>query len=399
MNFKNQFFEHNDKLESQSSYKNVGWTLGNACPLRCRQCYSRIIRDKGQDLTKEIIDKIINQLVKISVKTVNLGGNEPIYTNGLNIKKSLLPYIIDKLYEKKIAIGITTAGITLTQLEKHFPQSIKKINDVDISIDSPIAEEHDKNRGVIGIFSLAMKSLDICKKYNIPRSLIMCGMNWNFNKTRLIKLIDLAKKNNANIRINPIKPIEKDHLKLVLSPKQFFDGLNIILNRCNPIDLSDPAWAVAGGNIPTVSGCPCGTNSFRINAINSEGKIPLSPCVYLHDYMVGDLLKDDIENILDSPQFKTFRRRKANPQLIRGCQNCPHIKICGGGCASRAYLTKLHKNKNFQKSLFIRDPYCPKKILGPNSTKKTNHLIKSEHNLVHQGYLCTGIFKPKNEKK
>lgn len=397
-NFQNQFFEYNKEPESEPSYKNVGWTLGNDCPLKCKQCYSRIIRNKGQNLTKEIVDKVINQLIKISVETVNLGGNEPIYTNGLDISKSLLPYIIDKLYEKNIAIGITTAGITLTQLEKHFPESLKKINDVDISIDSPIADEHDKNRGVSEIFNLAIESLDICKKYNISRSLIMCGMKWNFNKTRLIKLIDLAKKCDANLRINPIKPIEPSHLKLVLSPKQFFDGLNVILNRCDPIDLSDPAWAVAG-NIPSVSGCPCGTTSFRINAINSEGKIPLSPCVYLHDYMVGDLLKDDIQNILETPQFKTFRRRKSNPQLINGCKGCLYIKVCGGGCASRAYLNlnKFHGDKKVEKSLFVQDPYCPKKILESKIAKEIHELVKPNHKLVHQGYLCTGIFKPKNE--
>lgn len=33
--------EHLDLEEVLPSYKNVGWSLGNSCPLRCKQCYSK----------------------------------------------------------------------------------------------------------------------------------------------------------------------------------------------------------------------------------------------------------------------------------------------------------------------------------------------------------------------
>jgi radical SAM protein with 4Fe4S-binding SPASM domain len=392
--------EHTDLPEAEPNYKNVGWSLGNACPLSCKHCYSKSAREPGQDLTKEAVDRVVNQLTSLEVKTVNLGGNEPIYTNGLNPKKSLLPYILDSITKKGMLVGITTSGITLVELEKFFPGYVEKINDVDISLDSPRSYEHDQNRGRNGVYKLAMQALEICKEHQIPRSFIMCAMNWNFTPERINEMIDLAIKHQANYRINPIKPLEPEHMNIVLTPEQFYQGLMIILARCEPIDLSDPAWA-SSVNIPSniVSGCPCGITSFRIHSITPDGKMPISPCIYLHDYKYGDLQTMEIQEILNSPPFQAFRRRKANPEVIEGCQGCSQIFVCGGGCAARAYLHRLHKEGDGKRTLFVKDPYCPKDyVLKSQTQTKQVSIKKSEYALVHEGYLCTGIFLPKENR-
>ena len=84
-------------MEVKRQIKNIGWTLGNDCPCKCKHCYSMSVREKGQNLTKEIVDKVIEQVEKIGVETINLGGNEPIFTNGLKVQDSLLPYILKEL--------------------------------------------------------------------------------------------------------------------------------------------------------------------------------------------------------------------------------------------------------------------------------------------------------------
>lgn len=42
--------------------KNIGWTLGNDCPCKCKHCYSFSVRKKGKNLTQEIVDKVIEQI-------------------------------------------------------------------------------------------------------------------------------------------------------------------------------------------------------------------------------------------------------------------------------------------------------------------------------------------------
>ena len=55
--------------------KNIGWTLGNDCPCKCKHCYSFTVRKKGQNLTKEIVDKVIEQIqkdLKVSVEEMTV---------------------------------------------------------------------------------------------------------------------------------------------------------------------------------------------------------------------------------------------------------------------------------------------------------------------------------------
>ena len=173
--------------------KNIGWTLGNDCPCKCKHCYSFSVRQKGKNLTKEIVDKVIEQIEKLNVETVNLGGNEPIFTNGLDVKKSMLPYILKELNKRNIKVGITTAGISLIALKNTYPECLELLNDVDISLDSPFENEHNENRGG-DVYKYAIQALEICKEYNIESGIIMCAMNWNFTKDRIDALLEIAKK-------------------------------------------------------------------------------------------------------------------------------------------------------------------------------------------------------------
>jgi len=112
--------EHADRPECDMQIQNIGWTLGNDCPYHCSHCYSMSARRKGMNLEKWMVDRVIAQLVVLGVKTVNLGGNEPIFTNGLDVRQTLLPYVIESLVDKGIIVGLTTSGITLHKLHQHF---------------------------------------------------------------------------------------------------------------------------------------------------------------------------------------------------------------------------------------------------------------------------------------
>lgn len=367
--------------------KNIGWTLGNDCPCKCKHCYSFSVRQKGQNLTKEIVDKVIEQIEKLNVETVNLGGNEPIFTNGLDVKKSMLPYILKELNKRNIKVGITTAGISLITLKNVYPECLELLNDVDISFDSPYEKEHNENRGG-DVYKYAIQALEICKKYNIESGIIMCAMNWNFTKDRIDALLEIAKKYDSNIRFNLLKPIQLQHFKLVPSKEQVLENYKYLFEKCDTVELSEPTLSGLTQN-NKVEGCACGIYSMRINSITPDGKIPVSPCVYMHDYRVGDLLKDDIFDIVNSEQFKAFKIRKENYKKIEGCKDCDKAEICRGGCFAMAYTYK--KCETGEKDLYARDPFCFK----DTEVDKNIDYKKSSKQLVHENYLCTWIGKPK----
>ena len=382
--------EHSELEECKTNIKNVGWTLGNACPYKCPQCYSMSAREKGTNLTPEIVDRVIGQLSLNGIETVNLGGNEPFFTNGLDRKNSLLPYIIKGLHRKGILVGLTTSGISAIYLEEDYPQEFSLLNDIDISLDSPYSEEHDRNRGA-ALYPQVMKSLVKASEYGIEGTIVMCAMNWNFTPDRIRALVKTAKQFGANVRINTIKPVEPEHMNLILSPEQFYKGFSLLMELCDQVDLGEPPLATVT-NYEHAKGCPCGRTSFRIHSATPDGKIPVSPCVYLHDYKSGDLIKDELADIIRSSQFQTFRRRNEHPEVIPECSDCSLIEKCRGGCASRSYLHHAHQTG--ERTLFVKDPYCPKDHQTDN-TFPQNPQIDQQVVLVHRDYLCTWIGKPK----
>jgi radical SAM protein with 4Fe4S-binding SPASM domain len=381
--------EHPELDECPTTIRNIGWTLGNDCPYRCTHCYSMTARDKGMDFTPQIIDRIVEQLAINGVETVNLGGNEPLFTNGPNPKDTLLPRIIHGLTDAGIPVGLTTSGITLIHLARDHRDAFEKLNDVDVSLDSPYPDEHNKNRGA-KLYKQAITALDLCVGQGIPHSVIMCAMGWNFTPDRIDALVQIARAHRAHIRINPIKPVEKAHMESALPADQYYAGFSRLLAQCSPIDLGEPPIAAVTG-FAGAKGCPCGRTSFRIHSITPDGKIPVSPCVYLHDYKVGDLVVDDLADIIASDQFKTFRRRNAHPEAIPGCSGCEFLASCRGGCAGRSYLHHAHTTGN--RTLFARDPYCPREI-APTEPFPQNPVLPTDQRLVHMDYLCTWIGKP-----
>src|SRR5438128_12505953 len=72
--------EYGDLPETPPTIRNIGWTLGNDCPYRCTHCYSMNARIKGQNMSIEMIDRIVDQLRINGVETVDLGGKEPLFT-------------------------------------------------------------------------------------------------------------------------------------------------------------------------------------------------------------------------------------------------------------------------------------------------------------------------------
>lgn len=382
--------EFGDLPEAPATIRNIGWTLGNDCPYRCTHCYSMNARQKGADMSVEMIDRIVDQLSRNGVETVNLGGNEPLFTNGLNPRLTLLPYVIDRLADAGIIVGLTTSGISILRLYRDHRAAFDKLNDVDVSLDSPDRVEHNRNRGA-GIYGEAIEALEICQRHEKPHSIIMCAMNWNFTLPNIEALVDLARRYDANVRINPIKPVQPQHMDATLPPEMYYAGFSRLLELCRPIDLGEPPIA-AMTDFAGARRCPCGRTSFRIHSITPDGKVHVSPCVYLHDYKAPlDLLEHELADIIRSPQFRVFRQRNANPDAVSGCAGCAKLAQCGGGCAGRSYLYALHREG--ERTFRARDPYCPIREAPAVPFPQQPELL-ADTRLVHMDYLCTWIGKP-----
>ena len=368
-----------------SPYKNIGWSVGSHCNARCGHCYSwKIRRGNAAYLTEADVERVISQLVSLGVETVNLGGNEPIYTHGPDIQRTILPLVIRSLREAGLPVGLTTNGVTFTYLERRHPDVLGLLNDIDFSLDSPFAAEHDANRGV-PLYTQTVQAITRCREMGIDCSIVTCGMKGNFDRGHLGGFLALCKALDAELRINLLKPVERTLLAEMPSAAQFYDGFAYLMQHTDCTTLGEACITAFTGT--GMRGCPCGSSSFRINAKTPQGRIPVSPCVYLHDFQTGDLLRDDIHDIVRSPEFELFRRR--DRELPRACRDadCEYLDICRGGCLARTYL--VHGDVE------ARDPYCPL-----DHVRATGHapdlpvapaVGRPGEVRVHDNYLCTWI--------
>lgn len=351
---------------------NAGWSIGAYCNANCIHCYSKDIRRNSDLLTKEDIITVLDKLDAFGIHTLNLGGNEPIFTHSLKAEESILPFLVCEVKKRNITLGITTNGTTMLLLNKLYPNIFKMVDDWDVSIDSPYAEEHDRNRGN-GFFNIALTALDLAKHMNLSCSVVYCLMNFNCTVDHAEKLAELTNRYSVDLRINTLKPTRKELKKLEATPGQIFAFFNALSHFFKVTHNSDIGAAVSMDD--PLDNCPCGKFSFAISP-KKNGAIQITPCVYLQSYAVGNLLQDDISELLEKDIFRLFRNQDA-----RVCPSNAEVKGCTGGCLAYTLLTAQHGKCDYRCQLFQQSI--------TNLSPRQITVLKKHH--IHENYLCTWI--------
>jgi radical SAM protein with 4Fe4S-binding SPASM domain len=260
------------------------------------------------------------------------------------------------------------------------------LNDIDFSLDSPFPEEHNQNRQA-NLYQTVISSLQSAKEAGIDCGIIMCGMNWNMTHRHINAFLQLAREMDCEMRINLLKPTDSEHTELLPTRRQFLEAFAYLTQESDQVVVGEPILA-ALMEIDS-GGCPCGISSFRIHSMTSDGRVPISPCVYLHRYKVGNLLTEDIFDIVSRDEFKMFRSRLKLLPLVCRERDCRFSPICRGGCAARAELVAG--------DFFAPDPYCPYEELrdaGSLPKYPIKPAVGHKGIRVHENYLCTWIGKP-----
>lgn len=360
--------------------KKIGWGFPD-CNFKCPQCYSAAkcnsVHQHSLGCLKEIADKICPQITDI-----NIGTGEGVVN--LNMIP-LLKYI--KQNHPHVKLAITSNG-TVSMMDKG---DIKRLfHDIDVSLDFPNPQKHDANRGHPFAWDWAVKTLMVCEKMGVEKSITTCVTD-NLSNDEILDFLALAKKYNANWRVNWYRRTGRDLGlgSLRLSPKRFWEIMLFLVDQGAEFEsLCDPLLASVFG-VPEqnpISGCSCGALSCRI-----QPNFDVTPCVFLGGakWSGGSIQEKSLNEIFESEIFKRIRNRA--PEF---CQGCQFEKTCAGGCASRAFL---HSGGIDQP-----DDCCPK-LAGLNLDGIVEKINKAKANgkfkiaassdKVHAGYLCTMIVK------
>jgi len=80
---------------------------------------------------------------------------------------------------------------------------------------------------------------------------------------------------------------------------------------------------------------PCGGGRVFFALAPDGGMYPCSEFIGLPEFCGGNLMKDDIEAVLESPAFKKVTGRKVED--IDPCNRCAIRHFCGSPCPAEAY--------------------------------------------------------------
>ncbi len=204
-----------------SGFVRIGWFLTDSCNLRCKHCYhdkfsqSIDVSERQQQVEKTIIREIITLSKSWNVETIGLLGGEPL------LHPHIFEYIKEFTEVVKCNITIATNGLLI---DYNMLDNMKKYPNlqVQISLDSPVSEEHDFYRGS-GTYE---KTIAIVRKLvdnNLKPIIRMTVSDVNFHSME--EFVNLGKNLNvASVSINkyisdskcpsnylnPITPVQHD---------------------------------------------------------------------------------------------------------------------------------------------------------------------------------------------
>ena len=197
-------------------------------------------------------------------------------------------------------------------------------------------------------------------------SILTVLMNTNYNK--LGELAKLIGSFGCNLRVNVFQPVHsQDYLP---SYQQYWEAFQILFDHSALISCTEPLVNTFSG-LSNLHGSPCGYRSIRITPLKE-----VLPCVY---WPGGKVSLNELvtlkERVFDSPQFQESRR------IPQGCELCPHVANCRGGCRSRALLLGEADSP---------DRFCP---LRYGLTEQLSFTPADEKELLRSRSICTTIVR------
>ena len=308
------------------------WELTYACNLACEHCLSSSGRRDPRELSTAECKAFIDDLERMQVFYVNIGGGEPTVRSDF---WELLDYAI----AHHVGVKFSTNGIKLTP-ERARQLAATDYVDVQISIDGATAEVNDAVRGP-GSFDTAMRAMQNLADAGFENFKISVVIT-RHNVDQLDEFKAIADRFGAQLRITRLRPSGR--------------GADV-WNELHPTtdqQLTIYDWLVATGE-----GVLTGDSFFHLNALGSTPIAGLNLCgagrvVCLVD-PVGDVyacpfaIHDEFlaGNVRDTGGFESVWRtselfdRLRQPQSGGACTSCSAYDACQGGCMAAKFFTGL----------------------------------------------------------
>ncbi len=308
------------------------WELTYACNLSCVHCLSSSGRRDPGELTTAECRRVIDELERMQVFYVNIGGGEP------TVRPDFWD-LVDYSTAHRVGVKFSTNGIKIT------PETARRLAgsdyvDVQISLDGATADVNDAVRGT-GSYQTALRAMSNLAEAGF-RGFKLSVVITRQNVTQLDEFAALARRYDAQLRLTRLRPsgrgAEVWHELHPTAGQQrvLYDWLT---EHGENVLTGDSFFHLAGygdGALPGLNLCGAGRVVCLIDPV---GDVYACPFAIHENFLAGNVRAEGgfARVWRESELFASLRE----PQSAGACTSCSAYDACQGGCMAAKFFTGL----------------------------------------------------------
>ena len=307
------------------------WELTYACNLQCVHCLSSSgVRDRRELSTAQAF-AIIDELQRLKVFYVNIGGGEPM------IRPDFFP-IIEYATSHGVGVKFSTNG---AYIDERAARRLAAMNyvDVQISLDGLDAATNDAVRGH-GSYAMARRAMDHLAGAGFGPFKISIVVT-RHNAAQLDGYLALADSYGAQLRVTRLRPSGRGadswhELHPTLEQQRLV--YRWLLGHGERVLTGDSFFHLnaLGEPLPGLNMCGAGRVVCLIDPI---GDVYACPFVLHDDFRAGNVLAPGGFTTVwrESQLFNSLRE----PDAAGACSSCGSYDACQGGCMAAKFFVGL----------------------------------------------------------
>jgi mycofactocin radical SAM maturase len=307
------------------------WELTYACNLACVHCLSSSGRRDPDELTTAECRSIVDELERMQVFYVNIGGGEP------TVRRDFWD-LLDYATAHHVGVKFSTNGSRITP-EIATRLAANDYVDVQISLDGATAEVNDRVRGA-GSYVTAIRAMEHLQAAGMTNFKISVVVTRD-NVAQLDAFKAIADRYDAQLRITRLRPSGRgadvwDELHPTQAQqRELYEWLlahgEHVLTGDSFFHLSAYGEALPGLNL-------CGAGRV-VCLIDPVGDVYACPFAIHDEFLAGNVrVPGGFAGVWgESELFASLRR----PQSSGVCGGCEFYDSCRGGCMAAKFFTGL----------------------------------------------------------
>ena len=306
------------------------WELTYACNLTCIHCLSSSGRRDPRELTTDEAKAVIDELERMQVFYVNIGGGEP------TVRKDFWE-LVEYAVAHHVGVKFSTNGSRITP-ERAAWLAASEYVDVQISLDGATAEINDAIRGA-GSYRTAIEAMQHLFDAGM-RGFKLSVVATRQNVGQLDEFEAISQRLGAQLRITRLRPSGRgadvwDELHPTLEQqRELYEWLK---RRGDDVLTGDSFFHLApyGEALPGLNLCGAGRVVCLIDPV---GDVYACPFAIHEEFLAGNVRKGGFAYIWRSSElFHRLRTAEGGG----ACSSCQFFDACRGGCMAAKFFTGL----------------------------------------------------------